>query len=411
MIRRRAAATLAALSLLTSCVAPRLPRTEVPPPVTQPPPPANALAAGVAPGPALADLPLSPEGAARALAAFRLSCRALVRRADTSGLTRPEDWRPACEAAASWSDADAPAFFSRYFETVRVGAGTAFATGYYEPEIAASLTPGPGYAVPIYSRPPDLVAADVPVCPPTQSIGEAPTDVPPCPVRKRWGRYVDGQLVPYFDRAAIEDGALAGQGLELAWAADPVAFFFLQIQGSGRLRLPDGSEMRIGYAGQNGHDYTAIGALMKQRGLLESGRTTMQDIVAWLRAHPDEGRALMREDRSYIFFKVLTDGGPFGALGAPVTPRTTVAADPRFVPLGAPVWLGLDNGQARGLWVAQDTGGAIKGANRFDTYWGPGEEAARIAGGMAARGQALLLLPAGTLARLAGDHAGSPAQR
>jgi membrane-bound lytic murein transglycosylase A len=164
--------------------------------------------------------------------------------------------------------------------------------------------------------------------------------------------------------------------------------------------------MRIGYASQNGREYTGIGKLMKDRGLLEPGQTSMQGIVSWLRAHPEEGRAIMRENKSYVFFRELTGPGPLGGLGHPVTPRGSVATDPRFVPLGAPVLLHLDRTEANGLWIAQDTGGAIKGSNRFDTFWGAGEEAARIAGGMVGRGTALILLPKGTVARL---HA--PTQR
>jgi membrane-bound lytic murein transglycosylase A len=193
---------------------------------------------------------------------------------------------------------------------------------------------------------------------------------------------------------------LAGRGLEIAWVADPVDLFFLQIQGSGRLRQPDGSVMRIGYAGQNGREYTAIGRLMRERGTL-APPITMQRIVEWLRANPEEWRALMRENKSYVFFQELTGPGPLGALGRPVTPRATVAADPKFVPLGAPVLLqGMSDPRADGLWVAQDTGGAIRGANRFDTFWGAGEEAAAIAGGMQARGRSWLLLPRGTVERL-----------
>jgi membrane-bound lytic murein transglycosylase A len=140
---------------------------------------------------------------------------------------------------------------------------------------------------------------------------------------------------------------------------------------------------------------------MRERGLLGPDQTSMQGIVAWLRAHPEEGRAIMRENKSYIFFQELKGAGPLGAMGVAVAPRVTVAADPKFVPLGAPVLLlDMDRPEASGFWVAQDTGGAIKGANRFDTFWGAGEEAARIAGGMQARGRALILLPKGSLARL-----------
>jgi membrane-bound lytic murein transglycosylase A len=277
-------------------------------------------------------------------------------------------------------------WFQHNFELVEVGDGKAFVTGYFEPEIAGCRTPQPGCEVPVYRKPADLVEVD--------AAAAAAAGTP------RRGRLENNVLVPYWERSEIEDGALANRGLEIAWAADPIEFFFLQIQGSGRLRMPDGSVMRIGYAGQNGREYVGIGKLMKDRGLLGPGQTSMQGIVAWLRAHPDEGRAIMRENKSYIFFQELTGPGPLGALGLPVTARATVATDPKFVPLGAPVLLELDRPEASGLWIAQDTGGAIKGSNRFDTFWGAGEEAARIAGGMQGRGRAWVLVPKGTLARL-----------
>ncbi|MEA3001722.1 MAG: rane-bound lytic murein transglycosylase [Sphingomonadales bacterium] len=394
------------LVLLAGCVqqaphpAPTPPPQALPPPVPappppqslpQPPPPANAVSLGVAPGPALP--PLDPAAAERAWSAFRTSCPALVRRQDSSGLTRPEDWRPLCDAERP---ADPASWFAGNFELVRVGDGAAFVTGYYEPQIAASRIPLPGYDVPIYGRPADLVEQD--------AATAAATATP------RRGRLENGVIVPYYERAEIEDGALAGRGLEIAWARDPVELFFLEIQGSGRLLLPDGTIMRIGYAGQNGRDYVGIGRLMRDRGLLQPGEANMQGIVAWLHAHPDEGRALMRENKSYVFFREATGAGPLGALGVPVTPRGTVAADPKFVPLGAPVLLQLDRPEASGLWVAQDTGGAIKSANRFDTFWGAGEEAARIAGGMSGRGRAYILVPKGTLSRQNEAKPGAPAQ-
>ena len=253
--------------------------------------------------------------------------------------------------------------------------------------------------MPVYAKPADLVEADLGLF--SDSLKG----------RRIRGRVEKGALVLYHDRAAIEAGALAGRNLEIAWAADPVDFFFLQIQGSGRLLQPDGEVMRIGYAGQNGRDYLAIGKVMKERGLL-TGPVSMQSIVDWLRAHPEEGRAIMRENKSYIFFDEIKGAGPVGALGHAVTPRASVAADPKFVPLGAPVVLAMDRAEASGLWIAQDTGGAIKGANRFDTFWGAGADAARIAGGMQGRGKAWLLLPKGSLARLeARSEDGASARR
>ena len=218
------------------------------------------------------------------------------------------------------------------------------------------------------------------------------------------GRHdASGAFIPYYERAEIEQGALAGRGLEIAYAADPVEFFFLQIQGSGRLRTPDGEVIRIGYAGQNGREYVGIGGVMRQRDLLGDGPgqygASMQGIMQYLRENPVEGAELMRLNKSWIFFRVLEGDGPLGALGVPVRRESSVAADPRFVPLGAPVWLDLDRDEADGLWVAQDTGGAIKGANRFDTFWGAGEDARLIAGGMSGRGKAYILIPKAAAAR------------
>lgn len=351
---------------------------------------ATAAATSLVAGPAIDRLPITMAGAARALAAFRTSCPSLVRRTDASGLTRGEDWRSACDAAKGAQDREALTFFAAQFETVQVADGKAFATGYYEPEIDGSRERRAGYDVPIYGRPTDLIDVD---------LGRFSDALKGKSIR---GRVEGSNLVQYHDRTAIEQGALNGRAPVIAWAADPVELFFLQIQGSGRLRLPEGGVMRIGYATQNGRDYTGIGKLMLDRGILAKGQASMQGIMAYLRANPEQGRAIMRENRSYVFFRELTGPGPLGAMGHPVTGQGSVATDPKFVPLGAPVFLSMDRQDANGLWVAQDTGGAIKGTNRFDTFWGAGDEARAIAGGMAARGTAWLLLPKGTLARLTG---------
>ncbi len=346
----------------------------VPRPVTAP----NARAAGVS-----VDAPkvLRADEAGRALQAFRASCPVLVTRSDQSQLTQPRDWISLCNEAAALSPDYAPGFFFYRFDWARVADGKAFATGYYEPEIEGSRVPLPGH-IPIYRVPPDLVRC-------TKSDGTTGR-----------GRVDEtGTCVLYYTRAEIEDGVLAGKGLELAWAKDPVDLFFLEIQGSGRIRMPDGSVMRVGYAGQNGREYVAIGRLLRDRGILPPGGANMQAIKDWIRANPELGRELMRENLSYIFFRELTGPGPLGALNVAVTPRATVAADPNFVPLGAPVFLKMDRHEANGLWVAQDTGGAIKGPNRFDTFWGAGFEAVAIAGGMSASGEALILIPKGTVAR------------
>ncbi|BCI69177.1 hypothetical protein SPKIRA_00070 [Sphingomonas paucimobilis] len=359
-----------------------LPATPVIPPAGA----TTAAQAGILAGPPVASLPITEPQAEAARAAFLLSCPGLMRRTDSSGLTQGADWQAACQAAANVPRGGARDFFARYFEAIQVGDGRSLATGYYEPEIAGSRDRRSGYEVPIYARPRDLIDVD---------LGAFSAALKGKKVR---GKVQGTNLVPYDDRTAIEQGSLQGRAPVLAWGADPVEVFFLQIQGSGRLRLPGGDIMRVGYDTQNGRDYTGIGALMKARGLLGPGQTSMQGIVAWLHGHPEEGRAIMRENKSFVFFREL-DGPPQGAMGYAVTGQVSAAADPKFVPLGAPVFLSMDRQDATGLWVAQDTGGAIKGANRFDTFWGAGETARAVAGGMSARGTAFLLLPIGTLAR------------
>ena len=387
------AALAASLALLAACATRPAPTPEIPAPAPAPaplppqpaplPPPSpvgrNAVDTGVK-----LESPrvLGADEAGRALAAFRASCPAVKTRNDASGLTQGSDWISLCSQAATLDPSFAPGFFYYGFDWVKVGDGRAFATGYYEPEIEGSRTPQPGY-VPIYRLPADLVRC-------TKADGTTGR-----------GR-VDptGACVLYFTRAEIEDGALANRGLELAWAKDPVDLFFLEIQGSGRIHFDDGTEMRVGYAGQNGRDYVAIGRLLRERGILPPGGANMASIKDWIRANPDQGRALMRENLSYVFFKELTGPGPLGALNVAVTPQATVAADPNYTPLGAPVYLAkADRREIDGLWVAQDTGGAIKGPNRFDTFWGAGPEAVAIAGGMSASGEALILIPKGTAAR------------
>lgn len=385
LLAGRALAVASAL-LLAACAARPVTPPVVPPtvpapptvPVT-PPPPTNAREAGLTLVPPAATI--YDQWAERALAAFRTSCPVLIRRQDQSTLAQGQDWAPLCAQAAVIAPDQAAGFFRDAFDWVRVGNGKAFATGYYEPEIQGSRVPQPGYA-PIYMVPPDLVRCTRP----DGTTGRGRVDE-------------TGTCVPYYSRSDIENGVLANKGLEIAWAADPVDLFFVEIQGSGRIVFPDGTSMRIGYADQNGLPYTAIGKLLRDRGILPPGGASMQSIKSWIRANPDQGRELMLENASYIFFKAVTGPGPLGALNVPITPRGTVAADPKFVPLGAPVYLAVDRPEAYGLWVAQDTGGAIKGSNRFDTFWGAGPEATQIAGGMAANGVAYVLLPKGAAAR------------
>ena len=217
-------------------------------------PGANALSAGVFAGPDFASLSVSSQSAARALTAFSRSCPSLLRRSDQSGLTSAADWQPVCATASGWGNRDAASFFAENFDVVQVGTGAAFATGYYEPEIEGSRTRRPGYDVPVYGRPAELVEVD---------LGTFSKSLKGKKIR---GKVSGNTFVPYADRAQIEQGALDGRGLEIAWAKDAIDFFVLQIQGSGRLKLPDGGTMKIGYDGQNGRDYTGIGKVMRIAG-------------------------------------------------------------------------------------------------------------------------------------------------
>ena len=301
------------------------------------------------------------------------------------------DWQPICVAAASLPADDAgaarrflEASFQPFAARGKDGPEGLF-TGYYEPEIKGSLAPDPRFPVPLYKRPDDLVEVD---------LGEFRADWKGL---RTAGRVVSGHLKPYFDRAAIDRGALKNKKLELAWTDDPIAAFFLEIQGSGRLVQPDGSTVRLGYAAQNGAAYVAIGRVLADDGALPRP-VTAQAIKAWLAQHPDRARAVMEKNPSFVFFRTLATDGPVGAEGAVLTAGRSLAIDPHFLALGLPIWLDIDDpsepgGRLRRLVVAQDTGGAIKGPVRGDVFWGPGAEAERRAGEMQQKGRYYLLLP------------------
>ena len=301
-------------------------------------------------------------------------------------------WRAACaavEALPAGDDEAARAVFERWFAP-RLVAGKSgprgLFTGYYEPELAAAPEPGGAYREPLYARPDDLVTVRLADFRPRSGGGRLA------------GRVVDGALRPYFSRAEIAAGALAGRARALYWAADPVAAFFLHVQGSGRLRLPGGARVRLGYAAANGRPYTAIGKVLVERGALARDDVSLQSISAWLRANPGAARAVMDANESYVFFRVLTGPGPVGSQGVPLTAGRSLAVDARRIPLGLPLWLDAPHplpGRAplRRLVVAQDTGGAIRGAVRGDLFWGAGEEAEAAAGRMRSEGRYFALVP------------------
>jgi len=354
-----------------------------------------------------ADLPgWGGDSAAEAIRPFLATCAGLARlphdRAvgpDGVGGT-VADWLGPCRAAIEITGGDDPAatrFFEDWFRPYAVGArgggaadeAVGLFTGYYEPELRGARRPDRTHAVPLYRRPADLVTAD------PGEFGVAHDGA------GLTGRVVDGRLRPYPTRAEIDGGALAGRGLELLWIDDPIDVFFLHIQGSGRVRLADGGVVRVGYAASNGRPFVGIARLLIDSGAIPRDGASMQSVRDWLRAHPDRAPEMMQANPRYIFFREFDGDGPIGAAGVVLTPLRSLAVDPAFMPLGAPLWLdtvwppgGPDAGKPlRRLMIAQDTGGAIKGAVRGDVFWGTGDAALARAGGMKQTGRYFLLLP------------------
>ena len=289
---------------------------------------------------------------AAALAAFRRTC----------DLLDDPDWSALCRLAPDV--ADARAFFELFFRPVRIGAGPALFTGYYEPELAGSPVRTPRYSYPIYRKPPELDPSAV-----------------------------------WLSRAEIHaSGVLRGRGLEIAWLDDPVEVFFLQIQGSGRIRFPDGSLLRVGFGAKNNHPYRSIGAELVRRGIYEAHQVSARVIRNWVARNPAAGTELLAHNPSYVFFtprpELDPQSGPIGAMSRPVTAMRSIAVDPVFQPLGAPVWIEKDGAEPlRRLMIAQDTGGAIKGAQRADIFFGSGADAGARAGVVRDPGRLVTLLP------------------
>lgn len=268
-------------------------------------------------------------------------------------------------------------------------------TGYYEPELEGRWGREGEFAIPIYSRPSDLILAN---------LGEHREELKGTQLA---GRVIQNRFIPYNTRAEINAGALEGRGLEILWVKDPVALFFLHVQGSGRIRMADGSTVRIGYAGRNGRPYTSIGRELVNDGIMPLKDVTAPAIMSWLRANPLAGKELMNRNESFVFFRVIDGDGPIGAQGVPLTPGRSMAVDSRFVPYGVPIWLNTtdpldEKAPLRRLLVAQDTGSAIRGPVRGDVFWGFGPEAALRAGVMKSRGEYYLILPRSRAFRPAG---------
>ncbi len=308
-------------------------------------------------------------------------------------LAKQPAWREACEAARALPAENAAlrAFFETRFRPWRVvnpdESTEGLVTGYYEPLLRGSRERSKSFSHAIYGVPDDLLVVD---------LGELYPELKNFRLR---GRLDGRRVVPYWPRAELTPQAPALAGKALLWVADPIELFFLQVQGSGRVELPDGRRVRVGYADQNGHPYQSIGRWLVDKGELKLEDASMQGIQAWARANPKRLHELLNVNPSFVFFRELPDngGGPPGALGVPLTPGRSIAVDPRTVPLGAPVFLATTqpaSGQPmQRLVLAQDTGGAIKGAVRADFFWGFGAEAGAQAGRMRQKGEMWVLLP------------------
>lgn len=348
----------------------------------------------------LADQPgWTSDDAAAALAGFRAGCASLQGAPGQTFLGgqgiaaaqggRAAQWLGVCAAAARLPPGDqvaARSFFETAFNAYRI-AGDASFTGYYDPEFPASVARSSAFPVPVYGRPLDL------------AMGPPPAD-PRMP--RAVGRYAGGVLVPYFTRAQIMDGAMGAAARPLAWLQNPVDLLVLQIQGSGRLRLPDGRLLRLAFDGKNGRPYTPVGRVLIAQGALAPDQVSLQSIRDWLLAHPAQAPGVIARNESFVFFRLIADpaaaqAGPVGAMGVALTPGRSAAVDRAFLPLGAPVFADTIDPQDGSPWqhllVAQDLGSAVGGAARADIFFGSGADAQSRAGRLHAGGSMTLLLP------------------
>jgi membrane-bound lytic murein transglycosylase A len=303
------------------------------------------------------------------------------------------DWLPVCEAALSVAHSDAEEFFREQFVTFKVEdkeRPAGLFTGYYEPEAEGSLKREGPYQVPVYGKPADLVAF-------TEDEAHA--------AGLRYGRRMNGLPRPYLERKAIEEGSLEGQGLEICFLKSWVEAFFIHIQGSGRVRLPDGRALRLTYAAKSGLPYTGVGYSLIERGVLTRETASMQTVKAWMAANPQEARMLMWANKSFVFFRRFDPPdetlGAVGAAAVQLTPLHSMAVDRAWWAFGTPFWIetryppeaGRKDPVIARLMIAQDTGSAIKGFVRGDFYWGWGDDAALVAGHMKSPGVMTALLP------------------
>jgi len=402
IILRCLAAT--ALALLAACETltpgkPPVTATPTPPPVASVPAPVPAPTE-VTPAPK----PPAPASALRAtgwdaVANWRednpqLAWSAFI--GSCSALKNQAAWQSVCSVATALQEPTREMvvrFFETNFTPYQVinadGTDSGLVTGYYEPLLNGSRKRSARYHVPVYGVPDDMLVID---------LGEVYPELKNMRLRGR----IDGRrVVPYYNRAQIDSGSAPVTGKEIVWVEDSIELFFMQVQGSGRVKLDGKETIMLGYADQNGYPYRSIGRLLVERGDLPLEKASMQGIKAWAKQNPDKLQELLNYNASYVFFRELPRDlpGPLGALGIPLTARRSIAVDARYIPLGAPVFLATTMPNSRQplnrLMIAQDTGGAIRGAVRADFFWGFGEEAAALAGRMRQSGKMWVMLPNG----------------
>lgn len=370
----------------------RAPEQAKPKPKQEKPAPALALAAvtfGDVPG-------WGSDRLAEVYPAIERSCRRISnaspdRQIGTKAVPMAaKDWTLACSAVMkAGANGDLAALFESHFTPFLAsnnGEEAGLITGYFEAELKGATEQGGAFQHPIYKRPDDHVIADLGIFDPSLKGKQV------------IGRVEGGRFIPYPERSALEGSHLPGNGLELFWAADRIDVFLLQVQGSGRVILPDGSVRRIGFDGHNGRPYKSIGRALIDSGDLKPHQASWDGIRGWIDRNPDQANALLAKNPRFIFFREIKGEGPIGAEGLPLTPRRSLAVDRRFVPLGVPLWLDTNwplepDRPLRQLMVAQDTGGAIKGPVRGDFFWGYGAKALKHAGRMKSKGRYYLFLP------------------
>ncbi|STX47264.1 Membrane-bound lytic murein transglycosylase [Legionella hackeliae] len=349
----------------------------------------------------------------KSLQTFQASCKAFLKQDPEKSVgshhldLKAKDWQPACRAALSITpitNQSAKEFFQRWFSPVEFYNNQSVQglfTGYYMPSLHGSKTKTKKYNIPIYGVPSDLVTIDLSQFDPMLKH------------RKLVGRVAGHKIVPYYTRAEINKGLIKKKAKVLVWIDNPIDRVFLEIQGSGTVELPDGEQIYLGYAAQNGAPYTAIAKILIDKGVMTKHNASMQAIKRYLMAHPKEMNKVLNQNKSFVFFEPLSRNAAYGTQGVALTPGYSLAIDLKWIPMGTPLWLTTtrpdkhsdDQKPFQRLMIAQDTGGAIRGLVRGDVFWGAGKRATYIAGHMKNGGHYWLLLPQNAVERLKQEFA------